>query len=329
MVNEALRRLRNTSRILGPEVQNSHLSDFMFKLKNSGYTKKFRVEVLMSAKAAYKKQVENENLGLKPLYRNRSQILIDRAKKKNQKYNWFKGKGHQNFTSVLFVPPTPGSKLAKMIQEREAELNKNSKGRIKVVEQGGQKLKNILSKKNPFPTLDCVRRFCPFCRDTEYSVAAIKKPMRKSCSTPNVGYEIVCQNCKENGLNAVYYGESGRPVVNRAKEHLTDLQTNNKASPLVKHKKLKHSGGQKVTFEFQIKKKFFDPLTRQCEEGMRINKAKNIPATIVLNSKSEFNHPPTNRVVIQKRNSTPSDTIISGIKCSIGRKRISGDSENL
>ena len=239
-----------------------------------------------------------------------------------------KGKGPENFTSVLFVPPTPGAKLARMLQEREAELNKNSKGRIKVVEQGGQKLKDILSKKNPFPTLDCVRTFCPFCRATDHSIPAGKKPMRKSCSTPNVGYEVVCQNCKENGLNAVYFGESGRPMINRAKEHLTDLQSNNRASPLVKHKELKHQG-QKVTFEFQIKKKFFDPLTRQCEEGMRINKAKNIPSTIVLNSKSEFNHPPTNRVVVKKRNSTYSDTWTSGIKCSNGRKWISGDSENL
>ena len=37
MVNEALRRLRNTSSDLSPEVQNSHLSDFMCKLKNLGY----------------------------------------------------------------------------------------------------------------------------------------------------------------------------------------------------------------------------------------------------------------------------------------------------
>ena len=84
-----------------------------------------------------------------------------------------------------------------------------------------------------------------------------------------------------------------------------------------------------MTFEFQIKKQFFDPLTRQCEEGMQINKAKNTPATIVLNSKSEFNHPPTNRVVVKKRNSTYSDTWISGIKCLNGRNPISRDSENL
>ena len=47
-VSEALRRLRNTSQKLGPDVQNKHLSEFMLKLKESGYGSKFRGDFTFS-----------------------------------------------------------------------------------------------------------------------------------------------------------------------------------------------------------------------------------------------------------------------------------------
>ena len=42
LTQEALRRLKNTSLELGHDVQCEHLSDFMLKLKDSGYRKQFR-----------------------------------------------------------------------------------------------------------------------------------------------------------------------------------------------------------------------------------------------------------------------------------------------
>ena len=59
-VSEALRRLRNTSQKLGSDIQNKHLSEFMLKLKESGYDSKFRAEVVQSAKSAYSIQHEND-----------------------------------------------------------------------------------------------------------------------------------------------------------------------------------------------------------------------------------------------------------------------------
>ena len=53
LTQEALRRLRNTSLELGHEVQCDHLSDFMLKLKDSGYGEKFRSEIVYSAKKAF------------------------------------------------------------------------------------------------------------------------------------------------------------------------------------------------------------------------------------------------------------------------------------
>ena len=53
LTQECLRRLRNTKIELGPEVQNKLLNQFMLKLKNSGYTHKFRSEILDSALKAF------------------------------------------------------------------------------------------------------------------------------------------------------------------------------------------------------------------------------------------------------------------------------------
>ena len=136
LVNEAVRRLRNTSDQLGTETQNFHLSVYMVKLKNSGYSAKFRAKIIRKAKAIYFNQKENDRKGLKSLYRSRKQILEDRKKKKNSKISWWKTE-KQNFNTVLFVPPTPGGILAKKMRERQSQLSTNSKVKIKVVEQGG------------------------------------------------------------------------------------------------------------------------------------------------------------------------------------------------
>ena len=47
---EAVRRLRNTSQQLGPEVQTNHLNNFTVKLKDSGYPEEFRAKVISQAK---------------------------------------------------------------------------------------------------------------------------------------------------------------------------------------------------------------------------------------------------------------------------------------
>ena len=50
LTQECLRRLRNTKVELGKDVQNKHLNDFMVKMKNSGYNKKYRQVGLSCAK---------------------------------------------------------------------------------------------------------------------------------------------------------------------------------------------------------------------------------------------------------------------------------------
>ena len=55
---------------------------------------------------------------------------------------------------------------------------------------------------------------------------------------------------------------------------------------------------EEVKFKMEITGVFSDALSRQADESVRIQARKN---TELMNSKSEFNHPPIARVVIEKK----------------------------
>ena len=165
LTQECLRRLRNTKIELGEDVRNMYLNQFMVKLKNSGYTNNYRIQILQSATKAFDKMVHDDKLGIKPLYRNRTWNLEERTNsKKNKKTNWYKSgeKSKIQYKSILFVPPTPGSMLLKELRQREEELNGKSRERIKIVEKGGKKIGDILIDKNPFKLEKCTESWCHF-----------------------------------------------------------------------------------------------------------------------------------------------------------------------
>ena len=125
-------------------------------LKNSGYNKKFRTEVVDSALKAFQKMIEEDKRGVKPLYRDRFWNSDKRKEaKQNKKRNWYKKDGGSVLQIVLFVPPTPGGGLVKDLQRREEELNKFNDERIVFVESGGVKIEEILTQKNPFKKEKC------------------------------------------------------------------------------------------------------------------------------------------------------------------------------
>ena len=57
----------------------------MVKMKNSGYGEKYRVQILNSALNAYERMVEEDNNGIKPLYRERSWRKEERTNAKRNK----------------------------------------------------------------------------------------------------------------------------------------------------------------------------------------------------------------------------------------------------
>ena len=60
--------------------------------------------------------------------------------------------------AVMFLPHTPGGVLAKKLQEKEDTLVKLHKiGRVKMIERGGRRLKDILTVKDPWTSGPCGR----------------------------------------------------------------------------------------------------------------------------------------------------------------------------
>ena len=209
---EALRRLRNTSISLGPEIANKFLSEYMLKLKDSGYNKRFRTQILKSAKNAFEIQKENDKVGLRPLFRDKQRIILDQKQRGKGQADWwnqphYKNPEVQKYDTILFVPPTPGGALAKQMQVRENQINSGTEDRIKIVERGGIKLKRILVQKNPYPKMPCNRPLCPFCGST-----LVSNPAKSNlpCNTPGVGYQITCLNCKAQDHISRYEGKTGQ-----------------------------------------------------------------------------------------------------------------------
>ena len=83
LTQECLRRLRNTKVELGRATQNKHLNKFMLKMKNSGYSAKYRKEVLNSALGAFDQMLKDDSTGKKPLFRNREWNKGERKKMKS------------------------------------------------------------------------------------------------------------------------------------------------------------------------------------------------------------------------------------------------------
>jgi hypothetical protein len=177
------------------------------------------------------------------------------------------------------------------LKKREEEVNRFSKERIKIVEDGGVEMKNFLVEKDPFPNLKCDKKKCLIC-ESETS-----ENLKVTCNSNNVGYKLECDTCFERGQIRVYEGESSRSARVRGAEHMADYDKKRPNSVLFKHKENEHKS-EEMKIRMEVTRKFRDPLTRQANEAVRISHRKKLE---LLNSKSEFNHPPIARITVERR----------------------------
>ena len=112
------------------------------------------------------------------------------------------------------------------------------------------------------------------------------------------GYVIRCTTCKEQQINAVYHGETGRALYSRLTEHMKGHQKKQEGNPLHKHDRVKHNG-DKATYSCEQMGFFQDPLTRQVNEGVQINQsiAEGARCTI-MKSRAEFRQGSVPRIEI-------------------------------
>ena len=272
----------NTAVHLPWETKASHLNDLNYKMLVSGYSDGFRVKVMEGGirgyiNLLYRCQVEN-----KPINQPRN-IDSSRKKKKHRKQNWI-SRGSVNYDSVLFIPATPGSLLAKEIRRLEAENRQGRETRIRVVELTGKTLRNTLGRSYPWNNKMCGSDDCFPCKTNT--------DLKVSCRRPGVGYRIVCTLCQANGTVASYYGESGRNMFTRGKEHLREFKAGISSNCMVIHSRRYHQSSKELIFRMEPSGLFNTPLDRQLDESMRIRFSS---ADIIMNSGAEWRGDPVPR----------------------------------
>merc|ERR1711954_478849 len=107
----------------------------------------------------------------------------------------------EEVVSVLFVPRTPHSELAKMIRKDEQTISKLAGYRIKIVERCGTKLVDILRNKGPEYGQPCGRENCQPCNNGD-------QKLKFPCWDRSVVYRAYCLDCKKKGVTAEYIGET-------------------------------------------------------------------------------------------------------------------------
>ena len=282
---EVLRRLFNTSHRLDWEKETAPIvTDYMKRMKEAGYSEKYRRDVLQHALQIYDDNWEEHRRGRRPIFRPKEWKKKERKEeKRNKRLNWANRNGH---IAPIFVPTTPGGTLMKMMK-KVAEEEAKEGIRFKIMEVGGRTIKRELQKSNPTATPGCTESDCIACN--------IERGKGGDCRKNNVNYEIECQLCPE-GKRPVYIGETARNLYTRGKEHMNNSRNrettrDDGASFMHRHMEDHHKGLQKK-FTGKVTKANTDSFSRQVREGVYIRRCRKE----MLNSKSEWFQPPIYRV---------------------------------
>ena len=167
--------------------------------------------------------------------------------------------------AIIFIPITPKGILKDKLQKWEDSFSNLHKiPRIRFIERGGVKIKDMVCRSNPWENQDCQREDCPICQGAEGEGNQMGK-----CRTEGIVYRISCIECKNNDIKSCYIGESSRSGYCRIKEHKAGHLNQSKDNPLWKHSSVEHNGIHQK-FKYEILSKHRTPLSRQITEWVRI-----------------------------------------------------------
>ena len=281
LVEEGLRRLRNTSRGLDWERSRIVMEKWSQKLRRSGYPKTVRHQVIKTSLQRWDKLCEEEDAGIRPVHRPREWKEKERRLEKERKREkWHQSKEGQ-VSAPLIIDPTAGS-LAEEMKEICRKFEEVTEMRVAVQERAGKALKH-LPKSEPLKTPGCGRDDCFPCKTS--------KPGK--CEKNGVGYRIQCETCMSERKLSLYDGETGSNCYTRGKQHQAALRLEDENNALWKHCLVEHDG-RKAEFSMKQTNVFKTCLVRQVNEAVRIEMSK---ADCILNSKAEFHQAPLVRVV--------------------------------
>ena len=271
LTQEILRVILNCSEDISWEVIVQHVNKMVLRLQFSGYTQKFRYEVVKAALKAYDDIKCKVSSGERPLYRPYDWNRQERDEMKKEKaVRWYTKGGYE---SVIFVPSTPGSVLQRRYQE---EINRHDI-KIRVVEKAGRSVKSMLQRSDPFKPRTCGRALCFIC-ETE---------KKGSCDKNGVNYVITCVGCENSGKKGEYHGETSKNACTRGR-HQDEYRKQSSDSIMWRQCQERHDN-ERQEFTMQVTGQYRnDAMLRQIAESVRIN---NSHPNSRINNKTERNLP--------------------------------------
>ena len=208
------------------------------------------------------------------------------AKERTRKFggeNKLKSGGDVDPLTVFFVPRTPGGELCRMLRSAEENMKLVFSHKIKIVERAGVKLSNLITSSNPWKDQPCTRTKCNPCQQNPEG--------GNKCRDRNILYTNTCIECKENGKQTVYVGESARSGWERLGNHISDSKSNSnkvkEKSHMYTHHQEVHPEETKVDWSFKVIRKFQSCFYRMISEPIhiRILQKKGVK---ILNKKDEY-----------------------------------------
>ena len=177
--------------------------------------------------------------------------------------------------------------------------------RLKVVEEGGEKVVDILHSSNPWRGEDCGRERCLLCATKQMT----GQGLGQDCTKRSLVYETWCNTCKVEEEEAIdledieeeekaakkrnikvhkYIGETARSSYERGAEHQAALEKLDEDSHMLKHIISKHRDRdmEEVKFGMRVVRFTRSALERQVFESVMIQEERR--ESHIMNSKSEY-----------------------------------------
>ena len=140
-----------------------------------------RKEVLQAGLTGYSKILEADAAGTKPMYRTQewrksAQGMEDQKLRKGKGKRWLGG----DYKSCIFVPPTPGSELVKLMQQKEKVMRPGGRENyaIKIIESAGNPIERMLVNVDPFNGNKCEDKKCVLSMNSSNKINGRKKQYR-------------------------------------------------------------------------------------------------------------------------------------------------------
>ena len=291
LVQEGLRRLRNTCPDLVQTLKQDLMEGLAEKMMVSGYPEELRAGVIRDVVVGYERLVAACERGERPMYRPRRWQQQERRKAKLLKrVSWYRPAD-----TVLFLPATPDGELAEMARRIVEEEGPRLCMSIRVVEKGGVSLKRSLVRTDLAAGDPCKQGDCQACISNPGAGGGLLHQRSGAL------YRGTCMLCAAAGRSTVYHGESGYNGYTRLDDHGGDIKAGNLSNAFAKHLLEDHpeaTGAEiQTAIKFEVLKTFEKPLERQVAEAVAIQNCK---ADLVLNSKAEWEQPAVERLIVTR-----------------------------